>query len=679
VQRDAALAVVAAGPEQSVMTELRAVAANPACAHPVSPRPGSGIAVSHTVVFTPSGLSGAIVDGTTVLDAAVQLGADLDTVCGGRGICGRCQVAPSTGDFAKWAITVGDEALSPWGVLEENYTGKRAIVQGRRLGCSAKIRGDVVIDIPPESQIHKQVIRKTVDVGELVIDPIYTLHYLTDVADADGITQALETQWGVTLSEPARNVAPASFTPDMTIALDRRNGRNSIAAIWSGYVDRIMGIAVDVGSTTIAGHLIDLATGEVLSTAGQMNPQIRFGEDLMSRVSYVMMNPGGEVELTKAVRTALNEIATELCDSAAIERSHIVDVTIVGNPIMHHLVLGLDPTPLGQSPFPLAIEGAFAAPAAHIELDLPNAMLYVAPCIAGHVGADTAAAILNEGPHRSDTIQLLVDVGTNAEIVLGNSEQLFACSSPTGPAFEGAQISSGQRATAGAIERVAIDRETYDVIFKVIGSDLWSNELGFRDEADTSGITGICGSGIIEAISEMVTAGIIDHAGVIRGELAANTERIVEDGRTYNFLLVEDIFVTQADVRAIQLAKAALKAGIDLLMEHAGLSTVDEIRLAGAFGAHIDPTHAMVVGLIPEIAVDNVHAVGNSAGSGAVRLLLSAEQRTQVEEVVQDVIKIETATEPRFQEHFVTALGFPHSTAPKTATEGGRRRRPRRR
>lgn len=666
------------------MTELRAVAASPVSARPVSPRPGaprpgSDIAASHTVVFTPSGLSGTIADGTTVLDAAVQLGADLDTVCGGRGICGRCQVAPSTGEFAKWAITVSDQALSAWGVLEQSYTGKRAIVAGQRLGCSAKICGDVIIDIPPESQIHKQVIRKTVDVGELAIDPIYTLHYLTDVASADGITHALTAQWAMTLSEPPRTVALGGFTPDMTVAVQRRDGLNSVAAVWPGYVDRIMGIAVDVGSTTIAGHLIDLATGEVLSTAGQMNPQIRFGEDLMSRVSYVMMNPGGEVELTKAVRTALNDIATELCESADVERTHIVDVTIVGNPIMHHLVLGIDPTPLGQSPFPLSIEGPFAAPAAHVELDLPNAMLYVAPCIAGHVGADTAAAILNEGPHRSDAIQLLVDVGTNAEIVLGNSEQLFACSSPTGPAFEGAQISSGQRATAGAIERVAVDRETYDVIFKVIGSDLWSNELGFREQTDTSGITGICGSGIIEAISEMVTAGIIDHAGVIRGELATNTDRIVKDGRTYNFLLVEDIFVTQADVRAIQLAKAALKAGIDLLMEHAGLSTVDEIRLAGAFGAHIDPAHAMVVGLIPEIAVDNVHAVGNSAGSGAVRLLLSAEQRSQVEEVVQDVIRIETATEPRFQEHFVTALGFPHSTAPKTATEGGRRRRPHRR
>ena len=657
---DAALvvAVVAAESLTNAMTELRAVPA------------------SHRVVFTPSGLSGEVSHGTTVLDAAVQLGADLDTVCGGRGICGRCQVAPSNGEFAKWAISVDETALSAWGTLEESYTGKRAIVDGRRLGCSARICGDVVIDIPPESQIHKQVIRKSVDVGDLVIDPVFTLHY---VAESD-VVETLEHQWNVRVDDEhfLRLLDPVVPPSPTTVVVEHHARGNWIAAAFPGYVDRIAGVAIDVGSTTIAGYLVDLSNGEILASAGRMNPQIRFGEDLMSRVSYVMMNPGGDIELTASVRQALGEIVADLCEQSSFEREHIVDMTIVGNPIMHHLVLGFDPTPLGQSPFPLALQGAARSNAGHLEIDLPNAAYYVAPCIAGHVGADTAAAILNEGPHRSSAIQLLVDVGTNAEIVLGNDEQLFACSSPTGPAFEGAQISSGQRATAGAIERVAIDRETYEVRFRVIGSELWSDEVGFREAIDSSGITGICGSGIIEAISEMVSAGIIDHAGVIRGELAATSDRIIEDGRTYNFRLIDDIYVTQADVRAIQLAKAALKAGIDLLMEHAELTTVDEIRLAGAFGAHIDPAHAMVVGLIPEIDVNDVRAVGNAAGSGAVRLLLSAAQRAEVEDVVQKVIKIETATEPRFQEHFVTALAFPRSSAPKTSSEGGRRRRSRR-
>jgi len=269
------------------------------------------------VVFTPSGLSGVVDDGTTVLDAAVQLGADLDTVCGGRGICGRCQVQPSTGEFAKWAITVDDGALSSWGTLEENYQGKRQIKPGQRLGCSARICGDVVIDIPPESQIHKQVIRKSVDVGDLSVDPIFDVSY-----DADA---------------------------DVTVV--ERDGAAGAAVRLPGFVDAIVGIAVDIGSTTIAGHLFDLASGDVLASAGRMNPQIRFGEDLMSRVSYVMMNPGGEVELTAAVRQALDELAAELLADAEIDPTHVLDVTLVGNPIMHHLVLGFDPTPLGQSPY----------------------------------------------------------------------------------------------------------------------------------------------------------------------------------------------------------------------------------------------------------------------------------------------------------------------------------------
>ena len=607
-------------------------------AAPPSSRPA---VTEHRVVFTPSGLQGTVPEGTTVLEAARELGVDLDTVCGGRGICGRCQIEPGVGSFAKWAIEADADHLSPWGPLEEGYSGKRKIVEGRRLGCSAQICGDVVIDVPPDSQIHKQVIRKSVDVGDLTLDPIHRLTYQAD----DDITEVV------------------------------RDGE--VVVSWPGYVDRIVGIAVDVGSTTIAGHLMDLGSGEVLASAGRMNPQIRFGEDLMSRVSYVMMNPGGDAELTAAVRTALNELSAELLEHAEIDAEHVLDMTLVGNPVMHHLFLGYDPTPLGQAPFPLFTEDAVRTTAADLDLDLPNASVYVAPCIAGHVGADTAAAILNEGPHRSGAIQLLVDVGTNAEIVLGNDERLFAASSPTGPAFEGAQISSGQRATAGAIERVRVDRDTLEPSVRVIGSELWSTDEGFDDATAKTGVPGICGSGIIEAISELVSAGIIDQQGVIRGDLAERTDRIVPDERTFSYVLHGDIHVTQADVRAIQLAKAALRAGIELLLEHAELETVDEIRLAGAFGAHIDPAHAMIVGLIPEAPIDAVRAVGNSAGSGAARVLLSQAQRDEVESVVRDVTKIETATEARFQELFVTALAFPRSTAPSATTgqTGGRRRR----
>jgi uncharacterized 2Fe-2S/4Fe-4S cluster protein (DUF4445 family) len=454
---------------------------------------------------------------------------------------------------------------------------------------------------------------------------------------------------------------------EVTVAVRHLQDGDQIVAAWPGYVDAAYGIAVDVGSTTVAGHLCELKSGEIVASYGLMNPQIRFGEDLMSRVSYVMMNPGGEVELTNAIRTALNEMINGLVTKADIDVERVLEITIVGNPIMHHIVLGIDPTPLGMAPFVLATSESVSGWATELDLKLPNASYYVGPCIAGHVGADTAAAILSEGPHRSKEMQLLVDIGTNAEIVLGNTEQQFAASSPTGPAFEGAQISAGQRATAGAIEHVRIDRETLEPRVKVIGSDLWSNEPGFVESLGDTAVTGVCGSGIIEVIGEMYLSGIIDQDGVVRGELTSKSTRIVGDDRTFSYLFYENgdtkLYVTQNDVRAIQLAKAALRAGIDLLVEHAGSPIVNDIRLAGAFGAHIDPVYAMVLGLVPDCPVAGVRAVGNAAGAGAVQSLLSRKLRHEMEDAVRRVTKIETATEPRFQQLFVEAMAFPHKTA----------------
>ncbi|MEM7321951.1 MAG: ASKHA domain-containing protein [Actinomycetota bacterium] len=631
-------------------------------------------AAAHTVVFTPSGLSGRFESGTTALDAARALGVDLDSVCGGRGICGRCQVVPGLGEFPKWAINVTEDHISPPGTLEHDYRGKRPIGEGQRLGCGVRITGDALFDVPPSSQIHRQVVRKDVNLDGLVVDPRFALHYLElddrDEEDGTSLTVQIREQLAKDWNRPVEDFAPALLPSLHTVARDRSltvacRGPMVVGAR-PGFVDRVVGAAIDIGSTTVAGHLCDLTTGEILASAGRMNPQIRFGEDLMSRVSYVMLNDGGDEELTGAIRTALGELVAELITDADIDPSLVLDVVLVGNPIMHHLALGIDPTPLGQSPFTLATDEAVKTTASALGIDAPGSELYFAPCIAGHVGADTAAAILSEGPHRGEAIQLLVDVGTNAEIVLGNSARMFAASSPTGPAFEGAQISSGQRATAGAIERVRIDRETLEPRFKVIGCELWSDEDGFAKATASSGVTGICGSGIIEVISELFLSGLIDAQGVIQGAGQERTARIVADERTFSYVLVDKIHVTQADVRAIQLAKAALRAGIDLLLEHARLQTVDEIRLAGAFGAHIDPVHAMVLGLIPDCPIPNVRAVGNAAGSGAVRALLSAEQRAEMEAVVARVTKIETATEPRFQELFVSALAFPHLTAPTT-------------
>ncbi len=648
----------------------------------------------HLVVFTPSGRRGDVSPGTTVLDAARRLGVDIDSVCGGRGICGRCQVEPMFGEFAKHGITADASHLSPSGTVEADYRGRRPLTEDRRLSCTATIRGDLVVDVPAESQVHRQVIRKDIDLGDIELDPVLVLR-LVEFGEGDDLLAALGSQWGLTGLE---------LPPDLDIVADG-SGLATVAirddiqvvAVWPGLRDRALGIAVDVGSTTLAGHLFDLATGTALATAGTMNPQIRFGEDLMSRVSYVMMNPGGEVELTRAVRESLDELIGQLCEEGGTTRDEVLELVLVGNPIMHHLLLGLDPTPLGVAPFTLEISEAVDRTATELDLEVhPAARAHMLPCIAGHVGADTAAVVLATRPHEADGVQLVVDIGTNAEIVLSGNGRTLAASSPTGPAFEGAQISAGQRATPGAIERVRIDPETGEPRIRVLGVEPWSDEPGFDEAVAQTGVTGICGSGIIEVVAEMYLAGLMTADGVIGGADTRSSPRIEPDGRTFAYLLhgPDDgprILITQNDVRAIQLAKAALYAGIRLLMDHLGVDRLDGIALAGAFGSHIDTVRATVLGLIPDCVPSEVVAVGNAAGAGAAIALLSGAARREIQEVVGDIEKIETALEPAFQEHFVDAMAVPHRTAdypglstvldlpehPSTggATENRRRRR----
>ncbi len=631
------------------------------------------------VVFTPSGKRGRFPRGTQLLQAARSLGVDVDSVCGGRAICGRCQVLVMEGEFAKHGVTSSGTHLSAVDATEQAFSRRRPLPAGHRLSCSAKIEGDLVIDVPPGSQVHRQVVRKAAEARAITLDPVVHLHYVEvrepDMHDPSGdlqrLLEALHREWDF---GPLR--CDLAVLQGLQAALRKGEWRVTVAVhggsqligVWPGFHDRIYGLAVDVGSTTIAAHLCNLESGEIAASAGTMNPQIRFGEDLMSRVSYSMMHPGGAQQMTEAVRGALNSLALEVAREARIEATDILELTMVGNPIMHHLLLGIDPVELGGAPFALATDSPLGLKASELGLTLhPGARVYTLPCIAGHVGADTAGMILAERPDLSDKLTLLVDVGTNAEIVLGNRQRLLACSSPTGPAFEGAQISCGQRAAPGAIERVRIDPATLEARFKVIGSDLWSDQPGFAEAIAGSGVTGICGSGIIEVIAEMYLAGIISQDGVVAGELAARSPRIVPTGRTFAYTLYAGgstpLTITQNDVRAIQLAKAALFAGVRLLMDRLGTDQVDRIRLAGAFGSHIDVKYAMVLGMIPDCDLSQVSSAGNAAGTGARIALLDNASRKTVEELVRRVEKIETAIEPKFQAHFVEAMGIPHSTA----------------
>ena len=617
----------------------------------------------------------------------------------------------TVGEFAKHAIRSRSEHLSPVGEVETRFGERRQpLAENHRLSCQALVQGDLVIDVPPESHMHRQVVRKEAEYREITLDTSVHLHYVevqeAELRDASGDLQrlrdALNLEWQladldcdpVVLPELQKTLRDGDWK--VTVAVHERS---RILAVWPGFRRDVHGLAIDIGSTTIAVHLYSLATGENLATGGIMNPQIRFGEDLMSRVSYIQMQPDAADELTAIVRNGINELIADVSREAGIDPGDILDITIAGNPIMHHLFLGLSPTELGTAPFALATDEALDIKARDVGLRVnPGAMVYVLPCIAGHVGADAAAMVLAEEPHLLDDMSLLVDVGTNAEIVLGNRDRLLSCSSPTGPAFEGAQISCGQRAAAGAIERVRIDRDTLEVRFSVIGSDLWSDESGFATSVQAFGITGICGSGIIEAVAEMYLAGIISDDGVIDGALAERSERIIPDNRTWSFVLhdgQQQITVTQNDVRQIQLAKAALYAGIKLLLDRAGIESVDRIRLAGAFGSHIDTKYAMVLGLIPDCALDAVGSAGNAAGTGASIALLDRSRRNEIETTVRNIEKIETAIEPKFQEYFVDAMAIPNKSdtfpglfsvveaparkANSKSAAGGRRRARRRR
>ncbi len=642
---------------------------------------------THRVVFMPSGRQGDVPDGAVLLDAARSLGVDLESICGGRQTCGKCQISVEEGEFPKHAIHSDGTHLTP--VESKEQTCLKHNENGRRLACAAKVLGDLLVFVPDESQAHKQVIAKAATDRLIEVRPAVRQVYVECEAaelddrrgDWERLQEALAGQWGIR----GLTIDPWALR-SLQSAL--REGKHTVTVtVWQdvevlrvqpGYREGLFGVAIDVGSTTVAGYLSDLRTGALVGTAAIMNPQVRFGEDLMSRVSYAMTDADGTKKLNQAVVGALNQVAGECAREARIDEESIVDLVLVGNSVMHHLMLGIDPVELGGAPFALAVSGPVDMKARDLGITAANpaARVHVLPCIAGQNGADNMAVLLAEAPHRQERTTLVVDIGTNAEILLGDRHGVLAASSPTGPAFEGAQIKHGQRAAPGAIERVRIQPGTFDVSFKVVGGDGWSGEGAIAPA------TGICGSGIIEAVAEMFLAGVIDDDGQFNQVVAQSCPRIRFQGRTPEFVLAEShqtiiggpIVVTQNDVRAIQLAKGALFAGVKLLMSRGGVTAVDEIRLAGAFGNFISPRHAMVLGLIPDCDLACVKAVGNAAGDGARMALLDREVRAEAVRLAQEVEYVSIAVEPAFQEEFVAAMRLPNGTgAPK------RRRRERQR
>jgi uncharacterized 2Fe-2S/4Fe-4S cluster protein (DUF4445 family) len=643
---------------------------------------------NHTLILMPSGRRGKVASGLTILEAARQLGVEIESICGGRQQCDKCRVIIEDGQFDKHGIVSDESHLTPR-TEEERAMLEKAGTPEQRLSCNAHIQGNLLVTVPESSRAQKQIIRKSATERAIEIDPAVRQVYVeVDKAqlglqrgDWGRLQDALADQWDL---------------KDLSIELNvlqhlqstlRKEGWKVTATVWKdkniidlqpGFQEGAYGLAVDVGSTTIASYLCDLRTGELLATEATMNPQVSYGEDLMSRISYAMSNPEGLEKMNSAVIEAINKLSTRAARTAKIPRAQIYEIVMVGNTTMVHILLGINPIELGGAPFALANREAMDIKARELGLHLhPSANAHILPAQAGHVGADNVGVLIAEQPYLQDDIILTVDVGTNAEIVLSGPDWNYSASSPTGPAFEGGQISSGMRAAPGAIERVRIDPQTKEPRFKVIGDERWSDTWQMGDSAPLDAqpkhlAAGICGSGIIEVIAELYLAGLLTADGRFNPQV--DHERLEWDDlkRKAAYTLAsaqqsasgKPILITQDDVRNIQLAKAALYAGAKLLLMRAEIERVDKIVMAGAFGSYIDPKYAMVLGLIPDCDLQEVHGVGNAAGDGARIALLNQHKRQEAEEIARQVRYVETAIDPDFQEEFVKAMHLPHKSDP---------------
>ncbi len=681
----------------------------------------------HTIILQPSGRRGQVEEGTSVRTAARELGVEIESICAENATCGKCMVLIEEGRFEKYNIDSKRDHLSPVSTEEANYFKRRPkLLKDKgwevgqvRLSCQARIRGDVLINVPEESRGNKQIVRKTARERQIEIKPAIRKYLVSmspptlerPIADWERLAKGLETSMALvrgteeklprwyelkidyqclrTLSQTLRE---AKWQVTVSVWNDRE-----VIQVQPGYVEDSYGAAVDIGSTTVALYLCNLRTGELLAAESEMNPQIVYGEDVMSRIQYTIEHPDGLEKLHKAIIATLNKLLKQAVKTANmssltpparagvraqdakqspveeeiasgnnrprndIKVEDILEVVLVGNSTMHHLVLNLPPKDLGLAPFVPAIHESVDVKARELGLQInPSGNVHVLPTIASFVGADTSAMILAEEPHKQDENWLLIDVGTNAELVLGNRKRLVCTSTPTGPALEGAHVEYGMRAAPGAIERVHIDEKTLEPRYKIVGEEEWN----------TGKAKGICGSAIIDAVAELFRAEIVDSRGRFRKELKSKRVREGESGWEYVIAWAEetsigrDIPITQQDVRQIQLAKAALFTAARTLLKRMNLQSPDKIILAGGFGSYIDKEKAMLIGLIPDCPLENVYAVGNAAGDGARIALLNIEKRNEIDSVTRKVERFELPTDPEFQNQFMLATSFPHMSEP---------------
>ncbi len=631
----------------------------------------------YRVIFQPSGRRGEVDEGKTLLEAAQSLGVDIEALCGNKKVCGKCKVRIEEGYFEKDGMESGMSHLSPVTEAEKKHI-KPEDGPGIRLSCTAEVYGDVKVFVPERSRAGKQVVRKAAKELSIVLDPAVkkynidlvppTLHDMT-TGDCERVLKFLEDDYGLknltfdyeVLKVLQDTLRKGGWKATVTVWMDRE-----IIKVEPGFVETCYGLAVDIGTTTCVGYLTDLNTGKTVNTESMMNPQVSYGEDVMSRITYAMTNPTGLETMQKAIINGLNEIiervTADIKENGAAGSRAIDDLTIVFNTAMHHIFLGLNPEYIGRSPFIPAVQNSLNIKARDVGLKInPASYIHVLPIEAGFVGADNVGVLIAEEPYNQDEMVLVIDIGTNGELLLGNRNKVCSTSCATGPAFEGAQIKFGMRAAPGAIEKVQIDPFTKEPLYKVIGKADWHTHL------EKVNAKGICGSGIIEVVAEMFKAGIIDKSG--RFVMGLNTPRVRRDvdGKPEYVLawaeetsINTDITITQADVRALQLAKGALYTGAKLMMKRLGTTQLDRVVLAGAFGSYIDKEAALTLGMFPDCPIDKVYAVGNAAGDGARMALINKGKRIEANERARWVEFIEIATDSNFEKEFMQAMHIPH-------------------
>ncbi|HMV96612.1 MAG TPA: ASKHA domain-containing protein [Anaerolineales bacterium] len=651
----------------------------------------------HNIILQPSGRRGQVEEGMSVRSAARELGVEIESICAENATCGKCMVLIEEGRFEKYNIDSKRDNVSPVTTEERAYLERRPkLLKDKgweigqvRLSCQAKVCGDVLINVPEESRGNKQIVRKSASSREIEVKPAIRKYLVSmspptlerPIADWERLAKGLETSMalvrGTEEKLPRWHELQIDYHCLKTLSPTLRAAKwNVTVSVWQdkevievqpGYVEDSYGAAVDIGSTTVALYLCNLRTGEMLAAESEMNPQIVYGEDVMSRIQYTIEHKDGLEKLHKAIISTLNKLLKQAAKTAKIKTEEILEMVLVGNSTMHHILLNLHPKDLGLAPFVPAIHKSMDIKARELGLHINSSgNIHVLPTIASFVGADTSAMIVAEEPHKQDENWLLIDVGTNAELVLGNRKRLVCTSTPTGPALEGAHVEYGMRAAPGAIERVHIDEKTLEPKYKVIGVDGWNTE-----HAEFKGhVKGICGSAIIDSVAELFRAGIVDSRGKFKKGLNSNRIREGESGWEYVIAWAEetsigrDIPMTQQDVRQIQLAKAALFTAARTLLKRSGMQSPDKIILAGGFGSYIDKEKAMLIGLIPDCDLENVYAVGNAAGDGARIALLNVEKRNEIDGVTRKVDRFELPTDPEFQNNFMLATSFPHMSEP---------------